>query len=206
MSRDSSFLVRSWPAVRTMKPRPLGGFSSSRFSRSRRRSASSSILRDTPNAAQGGHQHQVAAGDADVGRECRALGADAFLDHLHQHFVAAAEDILNGRFDAQAGRRFGSCAAAAGAAITAAAFASSSSPWRPPCAVGSCSGSIASLAEVLGFHVADVEKAVAADAEVDERGLDARLDVDDAPLVDIARPGCPGWLARCRVPPACRLP
>src|SRR5262249_25874911 len=39
---------------------------------------------------------------------------------------------------------------------------------------------------VIGrLDVGDVQEAVAADAEVDERGLDARLDVDDAPLVDV---------------------
>ena len=38
-------LVRSLPAVRTMKPTPLGGFSSSIMSRKRRRVTSSSIFR-----------------------------------------------------------------------------------------------------------------------------------------------------------------
>jgi hypothetical protein len=32
-----------------------------------------------------------------------------------------------------------------------------------------------------------MEEAVAADRKVDERGLDRRLEVDDLPLVDIAR-------------------
>ena len=48
MSRESSRLVRSLPAVRTMKPTPLGGFSSSMMSRRRRRIVSSSIFRETP--------------------------------------------------------------------------------------------------------------------------------------------------------------
>ena len=47
-SRASSRLVRSRPAVLTMKPRPLGGFSSSMMSRSLRRWPSSTILRETP--------------------------------------------------------------------------------------------------------------------------------------------------------------
>ena len=46
-------------------------------------------------------------------------------------------------------------------------------------------GVIASLAEVLWFDVADVQKAVAPHAEVDEGRLDARLQVDDYPLVDV---------------------
>ena len=40
--------------------------------------------------------------------------------------------------------------------------------------------------EVLGFDVRDVEEAVAADREVDERSLDRRLEVDDASFVDVA--------------------
>ena len=40
--------------------------------------------------------------------------------------------------------------------------------------------------EVLGFDVRDVQEAVAADREVDERGLDRRLEVDDPSLVDVA--------------------
>jgi hypothetical protein len=39
---------------------------------------------------------------------------------------------------------------------------------------------------VLGLDVGHVEKAIASDREVDERGLDRRLEVDDLPLVDIA--------------------
>src|SRR5205807_6793132 len=49
------------------------------------------------DAVEPRHQHQVPAGDADVGAQRRAFGADAFLDYLHEHFLAAAEDFLNGR-------------------------------------------------------------------------------------------------------------
>jgi hypothetical protein len=35
------------------------------------------------------HEHQVAAWNADIGGQGRPLGADPFLDHLHQHLVAA---------------------------------------------------------------------------------------------------------------------
>ena len=42
------------------------------------------------------------------------------------------------------------------------------------------------MAEVLRLDVADVQEAVAADAEVDEGRLDARLQVDHHPLVDVA--------------------
>lgn len=46
---------------------------------------------------QAGHQHQVATGDADVGRKRRSLGTDPFLDDLHQHFAAALKDLLDRR-------------------------------------------------------------------------------------------------------------
>ena len=45
---------------------------------------------------------------------------------------------------------------------------------------------VAALAEVLRLDVADVEEAVAADAEIDEGRLDAGLQVDDHALVDVA--------------------
>jgi hypothetical protein len=44
----------------------------------------------------------------------------------------------------------------------------------------------AALPKVLWLHIADVEKAIAPDPEIDEGGLDARLQVDDASLIDIA--------------------
>ena len=47
-------------------------------------------------------------------------------------------------------------------------------------------GIVAALAEVLRLDVADVQEAVAADAEIDEGRLDARLQVDDYALVDVA--------------------
>src|SRR5262245_16711940 len=49
-------------------------------------------------AVEPGHEYQVAASDADVGAQRRAFGADPFLDHLHEHFLAAAENVLNRRF------------------------------------------------------------------------------------------------------------
>ena len=41
-------------------------------------------------------------------------------------------------------------------------------------------------AEIGRHQIGDVQKAVAAQAEIDERGLDGRLDVGDAALVDVA--------------------
>ena len=41
------------------------------------------------------HQHRIAAGEREVGRERRALGAALFLDHLHQHDLPALDDLLD---------------------------------------------------------------------------------------------------------------
>ena len=56
-------------------------------------------------------------------------------------------------------------------------------------AVAASAATRRSAFEVAGsrrLDVGDVQEAVAADAEIDERRLDARLDVDDAALVDVA--------------------
>ena len=41
--------------------------------------------------------------------------------------------------------------------------------------------------KILRFDVRDVEEAVAADREIDERGLNGRLEVDDASFINVAR-------------------
>jgi hypothetical protein len=45
---------------------------------------------------------------------------------------------------------------------------------------------VSALAEVLRLDIADVQKAVSADTEVDERGLNAWLQVDDLSRIDVA--------------------
>ncbi len=90
------------PAVRMMKPRPAGGIE---FAHDLAQFATGVVVVDLAadaDALQSGHQHEIASGDADVGRERRALGADALLDDLHQHFAAALEDLLDGRLVAGA--------------------------------------------------------------------------------------------------------
>ena len=101
---------------------------------------------------------------------------------------------MNRRLDARSGAgRAGRGAAARGTIFVAALRrSSSSSPTSTsaarrasPESIG-LSGIVAALAKILRLDVADVQKAVAADAEIDERGLDARLQVDDFALVDVA--------------------
>ena len=41
------------------------------------------------------HQHRIAAGEREIGRERRALGAALFLDHLHQHDLPALDHLLD---------------------------------------------------------------------------------------------------------------
>ena len=117
-SRDISFLVRSMPAVRTMKPSPLRRM---QLEHQVAQLAAHVVVFDLArhaHAAQRRHQHQVSAGNADVGGKRRPLGADPFLDDLHQHFVAAAEDILDRRLDARASAgRIGGARAAGDAAV-----------------------------------------------------------------------------------------
>src|SRR4029078_1206469 len=43
------------------------------------------------------HHHEDPAGDAEVRRERRALGADAFFNNLDDDLVAAAQAALDGR-------------------------------------------------------------------------------------------------------------
>ena len=42
-----------------------------------------------------GHQHAIAAGEAEIGGQRRALVAAFFLDHLHQQHLAALDDVLD---------------------------------------------------------------------------------------------------------------
>src|SRR5690606_13528877 len=64
-------------------------------------------LSGNADAFQTRHQDQVASRDADIGAKGRALIADAFLDHLHQDFLAAFEHFLNWGPLAGAARRRG---------------------------------------------------------------------------------------------------
>ena len=103
-----------------------------------------------------GQHHQESPGNAQVGRQCRAFGSDAFLDDLNQNLLAAPQAALDGRPVAP-----GRLAA-------------------DPLGLGSAVG------EMLGVNVGDVQEPVLGQAEVDESGLDAGLDVGDAAFVDVA--------------------
>jgi hypothetical protein len=47
-------------------------------------------------------------------------------------------------------------------------------------------GVVTSLAEVLRLNIADVQKPIPADTKIDERRLDARLQIDDPTPVDVS--------------------
>ena len=85
----------SMPAVRMMKPMPFGGELVEHVARAALLFVVD--LAGDADAVEAGHQDEVTAGDADVGGQRRALGADAFLDDLHKHFLAAPEDVLDER-------------------------------------------------------------------------------------------------------------
>ncbi len=120
------------------------------------------------DAVHVGHHHDQPAGDGEVARERRPLRADALLEHLHQHLVAALA------------ARSGSAGAA-----------------RRGIFLPTLLGSIATR-EVLRVQIGDVQEAVLSLAVVDERGLDGRLDVDHPTLVDVADVGRGRRCARCR--------
>src|SRR5579872_690826 len=131
------------------------------------------------DALQARHQHQISAGNADIGRERGAFGADALFDHLHQHFAAALEDFLDRRLVANAA--FVEPLFPALRAVVL--FFVVVFVARPGERGASGAGQ---MLVILIFDVADMQKPVAAHAEVDERRLDAGLDVDDAALIDVA--------------------
>jgi hypothetical protein len=89
-------LVLPMPAVRMMKPTSLGGLSESRICADGGALLHPRFFGDA-HLAHAGHHHQDAAGDGEIGAEGRALGADAFLDDLHDDLIAAAQAALNRR-------------------------------------------------------------------------------------------------------------
>ncbi len=132
------------------------------------------------------HQHEVTTGNADVRREGRSLGADAFLDYLHEDFAAAAEDLLNRRLVADAAFVEASAAALVAGIFFVVGLA----------AVGQ------QVLVVLEFDVANVQEPIAADAEIDEHRLNTGLDIDDAALYRCSRRSSRCCCVRRRVPPA----
>ena len=53
------------------------------------------LAADAAAMAAVGHQHRVAPGEAEIGRQRGALVAAFFLDHLHQQHLAALDDVLD---------------------------------------------------------------------------------------------------------------
>ena len=137
-----------------MKPSSLGRYFST-IARSRRRSRSPSIRRETPTRGDPGHQHQVPARDGDARGDARALGAERLLRDLDDDLVALLKHVLDLR------RRAGAAARAAPAVLVV--------------EVG--------VVE-LGAVVADVQEAGALEADVDEGGLHSGQDAGDSTLVD----------------------
>jgi hypothetical protein len=53
------------------------------------------LARDA-HVLDGRHEHEIAPGQRDVGRDARALLAQGFLDHLDEHFLSGLEHLLDG--------------------------------------------------------------------------------------------------------------
>ena len=117
------------------------------------------LARDA-HLAHARHHHEDAAGDGEIGRQGRALGADALLDDLDDDLIAPAKAALDRR------------------AVAAGELA--------PDGLGDI---LALAAEIAGQQVGDVQEAVAAQAKIDKGGLDRRLDVDHPAFVDVADVG-----------------
>ncbi len=132
------------------------------------------------DAAEGRHQYQIASGNADVGRERGPLGTDALFDDLHQHFVAAAKDLLNGWLESRT-------ATPQLTSLGAIAIVFTIIDVRTrDISIHDLFWVIAGLSKVLGLDVTDVQEAVAADTKVDEGCLDAGFQIDNFSFVDIA--------------------
>ena len=103
------------------------------------------------------HHHQNPPGNGQITGQRRPLGADAFLDDLHHQLVAAAQAALNGR------------------------------PVAPRQLVPDALGIILAIArEIRRKQIRNVQETVATQPKVHKRGLNRRLDVHHATLVDIA--------------------
>ena len=102
------------------------------------------------------HHDQKPPGDGKIAREGRTLRADALADDLDDHFLAATQTVLDRR---------------AGVARNL-----TTDPLHFAVVIG----------EILRLQVGDVQETVLLQPEIDERRLNARFDVGDAPLVDIA--------------------
>jgi hypothetical protein len=53
------------------------------------------LAADAAAAGGVGHQHAIAAGQREIGRQRCALGAALLLDHLHQHDLPALDHLLD---------------------------------------------------------------------------------------------------------------
>src|ERR1017187_5037480 len=102
------------------------------------------------------HQHEVAAGDADVGGDPRALGADGAFDDLHDDFGARRIQLRDVLLRNLRLLRGALC-------------------FR-------CFEQVDALVELLGNDVPVMEEGVLLETDVDESRFQARLKVADLPL------------------------
>jgi hypothetical protein len=145
-----------------------------------------------------GHVDHVPARQRDLRGEARPLGADRFLGHLDQHFLALGEHLL----DRLHGRPLARRPAAATSAIpaTAVTIATAAVPVTASFFTAAAVAFIATARRIvvdvdaafhlefvgIGHEVARVEEAGFFVADVHERGLDAGQNGVHAPEVHVA--------------------
>jgi hypothetical protein len=143
-----------------------------------------------PYASERGHQYKVSAGNTDVGREGWAFGADPLFDDLNDDFVTAFENFLDGWFEpGPAASKFPTAWIRPTGALNWVFVPTPFLVIDPKVlAAENIRRIVTRLAKVLRFDVADVEKSVSPDAEIDEGSLDTRFDIDDFALIDVSNP------------------
>ncbi len=120
-----------------------------------------------------GHEHDVAAGQGDVGGDARPLGAERLLQHLHDHVLPFAQAILDGQ----------------GIRIDELAAGRKGTPRSEYPGAASRRLQLFGGEEVLRQlleDVGDVQEGVAFLADVDEGRLHPGEDPGHPPLVDVA--------------------
>ena len=144
------------------------------------------LARDA-HVLDGGHEHEVAPGQRDVGRDARALLPQGFLDHLDEHFLPRLEHLLDGLgapVVVARGRgrgRDGGRLPVAGRGPGVGGGGGGRRRGRLPGLLGR-----EEVLVELVDHVGDVEERVAFQAEVDEGRLHPGKDPGHLALIEVA--------------------
>jgi hypothetical protein len=142
------------------------------------------LARDA-HVLDGRHEHEIAPGQRDVGRDARALLAQGFLDHLDEHFLSGLEHLLDGLgapvvVARGRGSRDGGRLPVAGRGHGVAGGGGGRRRGRLPGLLGR-----EEVLVELVDHVGDVEERVALLADVDEGRLHPGKDPGHLALIEV---------------------